>query len=462
MVLFDDDTRTKIVANKRNWDARTPIHVTSKFYGIGDRDPTSWFAPFEWHDLGRLDGREVLHLQCHLGVETMAFALKGAHTTGLDFSDVSLQEARRVARQAELAIDYVHADVYDAVKALGAERFDPGLVRDVDIHQKMFDMIFGYRASQTIRAFADLSLADHLADGPLTAAEAAAREGSAPETTFRLMRAGIALGLLTVDAEQRFHSTALLDTLREGVPASLRGLALGVTNHASWLPWSEFVETVRTGRSQADKALGMEIFEYLRQHPAQSQELTAAMKSVTSLWALDVAHAIDTSDVQLAVDVGGASGALLRGLQQVNPGLHGIVFDRLDVASDVADAIASSEFADRTEVVGGDFFQAVPPADLYLLKSVLHDWDDASCVQILSRCTEAMILGGRVVIIEFLLKDLEDPGVMTLTDLSMLTLAGGQERSLAEFDALLSKAGLRRTGVRTSDSPLSVVEAVVA
>jgi hypothetical protein len=178
----------------------------------------------------------------------------------------------------------------------------------------MFDMIFGYRASQTIRAFADLSLADHLADGPLTAAEAAAREGSAPETTFRLMRAGIALGLLTVDAEQRFHSTALLDTLRQRVPASLRGLALGVTNHASWLPWSEFVETVRTGRSQADKALGMEIFEYLRQHPAQSQELTAAMESVTSLWALDVAHAIDTSDVQLAVDVGGASGALLRGL----------------------------------------------------------------------------------------------------------------------------------------------------
>lgn len=124
MVSFDDDTRTKIVANKRNWDARTPIHVTSKFYGIGDRDPTSWFAPFEWHDLGRLDDREVLHLQCHLGVETMAFALKGAHTTGLDFSDVSLQEARRVARQAELAIDYVHADVYDAGKALGAERFD--------------------------------------------------------------------------------------------------------------------------------------------------------------------------------------------------------------------------------------------------------------------------------------------------------------------------------------------------
>lgn len=84
----------------------------------------SWFASFEWRDLGRLDGREVLHLQCHLGVETMAFALKGAHTTGLDFSDVSLQEARRIAGEADLTIDYVHADVYDADEALGAERFD--------------------------------------------------------------------------------------------------------------------------------------------------------------------------------------------------------------------------------------------------------------------------------------------------------------------------------------------------
>lgn len=122
--VFDDDTRAKIIANKNNWDARAPIHVASEFYGVGDRDPMSWFAPFEWCDLGRLAGREVLHLQCHLGVETMAFAIKGAHTTGLDFSNVSLQAARRIARDADLTIDYVHADVYDAEEALGAERFD--------------------------------------------------------------------------------------------------------------------------------------------------------------------------------------------------------------------------------------------------------------------------------------------------------------------------------------------------
>jgi SAM-dependent methyltransferase len=123
-MIFDNDTRMKLVANSRNWDARAPIHVRSEFYGIGIRHPMSWFAPFEWRDLGRLEGRKVLHLQCHLGTETMAFALQGAYTTGLDFSAVSVREAQRVARAAALSIEYVHADLYDAVEALGAESFD--------------------------------------------------------------------------------------------------------------------------------------------------------------------------------------------------------------------------------------------------------------------------------------------------------------------------------------------------
>jgi 2-polyprenyl-3-methyl-5-hydroxy-6-metoxy-1,4-benzoquinol methylase len=124
MVVSDEATRAKISANKRNWDARAPIHASSKFYGIGVRDPMSWFAPFEWRDLGQLNGREIVHLQCHLGVETMAFALKGARTTGLDFSEVSVREAQRVARQAGLTVEYVRADVYEAVETIGAQRFD--------------------------------------------------------------------------------------------------------------------------------------------------------------------------------------------------------------------------------------------------------------------------------------------------------------------------------------------------
>ena len=324
----------------------------------------------------------------------------------------------------------------------------------------MADMVFAYWLSQMVRAFADLSLADHLADWPLTAGEVAAREGSAPETTFRLMRAGVSVGLLTIDAEKRFHTTSLLATLRKDAPGSLRGLALGLTNRSHWAPWGDFVESVRTGHSQADRVLGTEIFEYLRRHPALGQEFVAAMEAITSLWALDVVTAIDTRGVKLAVDVGGANGALLRELQRANPSLRGVVFDRPEVAAEAAAVIAAGGFADLTEVVGGDFFRAVPAGDLYLLKFVLHDWDDESCVEILKRCREAMLPGGRIDIIEFLLGGHDHPGVIALMDINMLAVAGGRERTLTEFDVLLSKAGLRRIAVHRTNSPQALIEAV--
>ena len=323
-------------------------------------------------------------------------------------------------------------------------------------HQRMAEMVFGYWVSQAIRACAELSLADHLANGPLTAAEIAEREGAAPDGTYRLMRAGLTLGLLTIDADKRFHATALLNTLHTGAPGSLRGMALALTNRSHWSPWGEFTAAVRTGRSRTREVLGMPIFEYLQQNPELAQEFTSAMEGGTSLWALDVVDAIDTTDVKLVVDVGGASGALLRLLQQANPALRGIVFDRLDVAEAVAVDIAG----ERTEVIGGDFFESVPAADLYLLKFILHDWDDESCVKILSRCREAMVAGGRIAIAEMLVGERDDPGVVALLDLNMLAVADGKERTLAEFDALLAEAGLRRTAVHTADSPQSLIEAV--
>jgi hypothetical protein len=331
-----------------------------------------------------------------------------------------------------------------------------------DVHEQMADMIFGYWVSQMIRAAAEFSLAEHLADGPLTADEVARRTGSAPDTTFRLLRAAATLDLLTVDPQGRFHPTALLNTLRGDAPRSLRGMALAVTNRAHWLPWAEFVTSVRTGQSHGPAALGMPLFEYLQQNPALAQEFSAGMDSLTSLWAGEIVAAIDTSSVALAIDVGGANGTLLRMLQQANPALQGMVFDRPDVAAELAAAVASSEFADRTDVIRGDFFAAVPGGDLYLLKFILHDWDDDSCVRILQRSRESMAPGGRVAIIEMVLAEQDDPGVAALMDLNMLAVAGGRERSLAEYDALLAKAGLRRSAVQGSGSPQSVIEAVAA
>jgi len=112
-------------ANQANWDARTPVHLASRFYGLDEGlDPERWFAAFEWDDLGDLAGRDVLHLQCHLGTETIAFARRGARAVGLDFSAASMAAAAGIAAKAGADVDYVRANVYDAVEALDGRRFD--------------------------------------------------------------------------------------------------------------------------------------------------------------------------------------------------------------------------------------------------------------------------------------------------------------------------------------------------
>jgi predicted O-methyltransferase YrrM len=331
-----------------------------------------------------------------------------------------------------------------------------------DPHQQMTGMVFAFCVSQMIRAAAELSLADHLAAGPLTAQEVAEREGSAPDTTLRLMRACAAHGLLTTDADGRFHATALLGTLRADAPRSLRPIAMAVTNSSHWLPWNRFSASVRAGQSKAHDALGTDFFDYLERNPEQAQEFSAAMSGGTSLWGVELADLIDTTNVRRAVDIGGSNGALLALLQKANPALQGVVFDRPNVAKDARTEIARNGFSERTEVVGGDFFKSVPAGDLYLLKFILHDWDDESCVEILRNCREAMDPGGRITIVELVVGVNGDAGLATLMDLNMLAVANGRERSLEEFDALLSAAGLRRTSVLATNSPHCLIEAVAA
>jgi hypothetical protein len=331
-----------------------------------------------------------------------------------------------------------------------------------DPHQEMAELLFGYWVSQILRAMVELSVADHLAGGATSADELADRAGSDPHSTRRLLRGGVTVGLLDTDEHGRFRSTPLLDTLRSDDPRSLSGLVLALTGDAHWLTWRRFSTAIRSGTEQVTATLGCEPFSYFAQHPEEGREFSGGMSAITSLWASALIELIDTSTVRCAVDVGGANGALLQRLQAANPALHGVVFDRPNIVADTAPAVAASGYADRTEVIGGDFFASVPAGDLYLLKFVLHDWDDEHCVQILRRCREAMQPGGRVAILEFVVGSDDDPGTAALMDLNMLAMTqGGRERTLAEFDALLAAAGLRRvTVLSTPESPQRVIEAV--
>ncbi|WP_457142406.1 methyltransferase [Mycobacterium sp. URHB0021] len=321
----------------------------------------------------------------------------------------------------------------------------------------MTAMILGYWVSQTIRAVADLSIADHLAVCDLTAADIAQLEGSAPDTTLRLMRAGVTLGLFTSGADGHYGGTPLLQTLRSDHPSTLRPMALSFTGREYWLPWNEFVTAIRQGSTRIQTALDTDLFGYYERHPAEAQEFSDAMRSLTTLWARPAADVIDTTGVKCAVDVGGANGSFLHLLQSRDPLLRGIVFDRPNIVEHAKAEIERTGRSDRTTVVGGDFFESVPSGDLYLLKFILHDWEDAECITILRRCREALAPGGRIAIIELIVDD-HNP-VSALFDMHMLAISTGRERTLNEYDTMLAAAGLRRSAVRDTTGPQSVIVA---
>jgi O-methyltransferase/methyltransferase family protein len=322
----------------------------------------------------------------------------------------------------------------------------------------LLGMIHGYWISQVVRAAADLRLADHLAAGPRTAEAVAGLESSDPHTTRRLMRTCAALGLLADDGAGRFSVTPTGALLRSGVPGSLRDHALVFGAPGHWLPWGQLPEAVRKGGTRAADVLGAGLFEYLAGQPEEAAQFAASMEALTGSLAADAANVIDTSGVSLAVDVGGGTGQLVRELMRANDGLRGLVLDLPQAAAAARRAAAEEGLGDRFSAEAGDFFAAVPGADLYLLKAVMHDWDDDSCVRILRNCRAAARPGARVIVIENVIRDLARDRFATLLDMNMLAVTTGQERDLAGYDALFAASGWQRTAVRALPGARSLLE----
>ena len=255
---------------------------------------------------------------------------------------------------------------------------------------RMMQMILGFWVSQIVHAVAKYSIADELANGPATAAQIAERRSTHPGATFRLLRACAALGLVTADAELRFASTDTLAKLRRDGPGSLRGFALSHGAPGFWLLWGRLIDAVRTGERQTVAALGKELWEYYASATAESEALTDTMNTMTEIVARDAIQLIDTTTTSVAVDVGGAGGALLHALMEANSKLHGVLFDLPDVVARADVNARWRALGNRISAVGGDFFESIPEADLYLLKWILHDWDDAASVRILKNCSSRL------------------------------------------------------------------------
>lgn len=326
----------------------------------------------------------------------------------------------------------------------------------------LLQMITSFWVSQIVRAVAELSLADHVAAGASTAEEIARLEGSDPATTYRLLRAAASLGLFAAETDRRFSVTPLGSLLRKGIPGSLRQMARVQGMSLQWQSWGALPDAVRTGRTQMNAALGLptdhDMFDYLADHPEEGALFAASMSDATGMVIEDVVSTVNLGGVSVAVDVGGAHGALVQAMMKAGPGLKGIVLDRPGVVDGAIRQAAEAGLADRFTGLAGDFFKEMPPADLYLLKMILHDWDDDACRTILRNCRASARPGARAVVVESVIGKTGEPSFAALLDMNMLASSSGQEREYREFDALYAATGWRRIAATQTRTPQVIQE----
>jgi len=329
----------------------------------------------------------------------------------------------------------------------------------------VLSLIYGYWIAQLVFVAAQLDLADVLAKGPLTPEALAKRVGADPEALYRVLRALASVGVFREDAKGRFRMTPLAQTLRSDHPQSLRDFARMMVDDYNWNAWGALLHGVRDGGSAFERVHGMPFFDYLQRNPEKERVFAASMASISGTENPAIARAYPFDQLTRLVDVGGAHGHLLATILRRHRTLCGVLYDQPQVVAGAAQRgfIGAPGVRERIEVVGGDFFASVPAgADGYLMKYILHDWDDERCLQILRHCRGAMAPGGRVLVADHVIPRGNAPDRGKLMDLNMFTLLRGKERTRVEFRDLFAAAGLRLRRVVPTASTLSVLEAVRA
>lgn len=324
--------------------------------------------------------------------------------------------------------------------------------------QQMMGLITGYWRSQAVGVAAKLAIADRLGNGPKTVATLAGETGMHEAALYRLLRSLASFGVFAETAPRTFGLTPLAGTLLSNVPGSMRDFAIAETAPGHWLPWGSLDEAVRTGERATPAALGCEIFEWYGKHSAEGAAFSGAMGNLSALASQEVGRVLALPEQATVVDVGGAHGTLLAGVLEANPAARGVLTDLPHVIADAPRALAALGIGDRVVAVAGDFFEAVPEGDVYLLKQVLHDWNDDQCVALLRNCARAMRPGGKVVVVEMVVPEDGTPSLAQIMDLNMLVMLPGRERTVTEFSALFRAAGLSAANVTPTHSPFSLVE----
>jgi O-methyltransferase domain/Dimerisation domain len=311
----------------------------------------------------------------------------------------------------------------------------------------------GYQVSQAIHVMAVLGIADLLADGPRSSDDLAAATETNADALYRLLRAFASVGVVHEDDERRFDLTTLGEGLRSDVPNSLHGWAMFVGRPYYWQTWASLEHSIRTGENAFRHVHGTDVWDYRSTRPEESAIFDRAMSALTRTSNEALVAAFDFGRFGTIVDVGGGCGTLLEALLDSYPTLHGVLFDQEHV-------VAGVDLGERGRVVGGSFFDDVPAGgDAYVLKAIVHDWEDEEAAAILRNCRKH---DATVLVVERVVGAPNEDPMTKFGDLNMLVSPGGRERTVDEFRELFAAAGLRLDSVTPTATDLYVLEAVPA
>jgi 2-polyprenyl-3-methyl-5-hydroxy-6-metoxy-1,4-benzoquinol methylase len=317
-------------------------------------------------------------------------------------------------------------------------------------------------SSAIIQAAGELRLADAIGDEPVSVEDLAAKTGADPDTLLRLLRALAAHGIFQSDVDGRYSHTQFSHTMRSDVPGSVLNLNLLGAAEWNWVIWSRLGDAVKTGEAIFPAHYGKGLYPYFEQdNPEAGSVFNRAMSESGQWTSAPVAEALDLSKATTVVDVGGGQGGLLRLLMEKNPHISGVLLDRPQVVGYADPALRDGgALASRATITATDIRESVPAAgDVYVLRQVMHIWDEKTCVAILRNCAEKALPGARIVLVEHIVNEGEtrNSTYTTLVDLQMMLLGLGRERTEKEFADLMRQAGWQYDGLVPTSAPLHLV-----
>jgi orsellinic acid C2-O-methyltransferase len=337
-------------------------------------------------------------------------------------------------------------------------------VSGIEAAPTLMALVSAAAMSQAVCVAAELRLPDLLANGPRTATELAEATGSHTPSLHRLLRALASVDVCSERDDGTFALGAMGALLRGDAPNGLRSWTIWCGGYM-WPVWGKLRDSVRTGKSVQQLAGGTEGFGHLVHDPKAAADFNAAMVELTRLIADEVIRAYDFAGIRRIVDIGGGHGALVTAILKANPGMRGAVFDLPHAIEGAKAYLANEGIADRCDFIAGDFFESIPGGgDAYLLKNIIHDWNDERSIVLLRNCRQAMPPNGRLLVVEQVtpgrLEALPAHRALAWTDLAMLISPGGRQRTKAEFCALFATAGLAVARTIHTALGYSIIECV--